>query len=93
MGGIGCTLGRIYSFYYFIKNPQTTIALKFLTYIISATGGVSCKVNYSVVCIYVHHLSLLYKAYLNNNLNIYTQVSMKSALQEVHMVIKLPQVL
>jgi hypothetical protein len=25
---------------YFIKNPQTTIALKFLTHIISAIGGV-----------------------------------------------------
>jgi hypothetical protein len=32
---------RIYFFNYFIKNPQTTIALTFLTYVISATGGVS----------------------------------------------------
>ena len=27
-------------FYHFIKNPQTTIALTFLTHIISAIGGV-----------------------------------------------------
>ena len=31
---------RVHSFYYFIKNPQTTIALTFLTYIISAISGV-----------------------------------------------------
>ena len=31
----------IHSFYYFIKNLQTTIALTFLTYIISAIGGVN----------------------------------------------------
>ena len=31
---------KIHSFYYFIKNPQTTIALTFFTYIISAVGGV-----------------------------------------------------
>ena len=30
----------IYFFNYFIKNPQTTIALTFLTHIISAIGGV-----------------------------------------------------
>ena len=35
------------------------------------------------------HLSLLYQAYLN----IYTQVSMTSALKEVQILIKLPQVL
>ena len=29
-----------YIFCYFIKNPQTTVALKFLTYIISAISGV-----------------------------------------------------
>ena len=31
---------EIHSFYYFIKNPQTTISLTFLTYIISAIDGV-----------------------------------------------------
>ena len=31
----------VHSFYHFIKNPQTTIALTFLTHIISAIGGVS----------------------------------------------------
>ena len=31
---------RIYIFDYFIKNPQTTIVLTFLTHIISAIGGV-----------------------------------------------------
>ena len=36
---------RIHSFYYFIKNPQTTIALTFLTYIISAIGGVPIKMS------------------------------------------------
>jgi hypothetical protein len=30
----------IYFFNYFIKNPQTTIALPFLTHNISAIGGV-----------------------------------------------------
>ena len=30
----------IFVFNYFIKNPQTTIALPFLTHNISATGGV-----------------------------------------------------
>ena len=30
----------IYFFNYFIKNPQTTIALTFLTHIISGIGGV-----------------------------------------------------
>ena len=34
---------RMYFFNYFIKNPQTTIALTFLTYIISAISGVRCK--------------------------------------------------
>ena len=29
-----------FTFYYFIKNSQTTIALTFLTYIISVIGGV-----------------------------------------------------
>ena len=28
---------------YFTKNPQTTIALTFLTHIISAIGGVRCN--------------------------------------------------
>ena len=30
----------VYFFNHFIKNPQTTSALTFLTYIISAVGGV-----------------------------------------------------
>ena len=33
-------ISRIYIFNHFIKNPQTTIALTFLTHIISAIGGV-----------------------------------------------------
>ena len=44
-------LGRIFNicrkfvFNYFITNPQTTIALTFLTHIISAKGGV-CNTNF-----------------------------------------------
>ena len=35
---------RIFYSNYFIKNPQTTIALTFLTHIISAIGGVKPKI-------------------------------------------------
>ena len=33
-------MGAVWEFNHFIKNPQTTIALPFLTHNISATGGV-----------------------------------------------------
>ena len=64
MGWIGCAIYqvtpkrlprflfhifRIFFFNYFIKNPQTTIAPKFLTHIISAIGGVSSYLSYSIV--------------------------------------------
>ena len=42
---------RIYSFNYFIKNPQTTIALTFLTHIISTIGGVGRQVEFLIYCI------------------------------------------
>ena len=41
---------RMYFFNYFIKNPQTTIALTFMTYIISAISGVH---SYPPLCPYV----------------------------------------
>ena len=47
---------RIYFFNYFIKNPQTTIALTFLTHIISAIGGVQ-KLSFQRVSIY-HKISI-----------------------------------
>ena len=54
----------IYFFNYFIKNPQTTIALPFLTHNISAIDGVSNyskeEVPYSSRCIHSFFCSLLY---------------------------------
>ena len=47
---------RMYFLNCFIKNPQTTIALTFLTHIISAIGGVSYHLRRSSanLCIYLH---------------------------------------
>merc|ERR1712051_584891 len=43
----------MYSYYYFIKNPETTIALTFLTFIISAIGGVNYIGTLSPVLAYL----------------------------------------
>ena len=47
-------------FYYFIKNPQITIALTFLTYIIPAIGGVSHNKSF-VLCLFSSSLHLFFK--------------------------------
>ena len=67
----------IYFFNYFIKNPQTTIVLPFLTYNISAIGGVS---NLSIFSLLFISLLLCFQAILGMlsaiNTNFFTKCYM-----------------
>ena len=62
-----------YFFNYLIKNPQTTIALTFLTHIISGIGGVLEQYildqkNATVVSIYFLGISIISEYYMTNTL-------------------------
>ena len=51
---------------YFIENPQTTIALTFLTYIISAIGGVYYSMQIKGQLISKGLLGILYSSFSTN---------------------------